>query len=419
MNDKNKWLLVLGVRDGYDLPPIAKKFLKTADGVIGSRRNLALVTPSLPATTMQQELTRPFANNIDWLKKMKIQHKKIAFVATGDPSFFGAAKILRDSFDHKGMLVVPAVSIVSMVAATIGWAIEDSITLSTHGSDVLRPIAQLVRHLHHGAKIIVIARDGAQLAAIASLLKEKKFGDSRLTIFANLGEDNEKITQLPASAVTASQQFEMDFYTIAIDAIADNNAARGQLITTAGHPVDFFNHDGQITKPETRAIILSKLQPAPKKILWDIGAGAGSVTIEWALCGGQAVAVEEKKNRYDNIITNIAQFGLQNHVIAINESAEKFLANKKNQQPDVVFVGGGVSNKKLMTMAWRSLPSHGRLVSASHSVEGQMAQHEHQQQWGGDIMTISIAEKKAMTNSKKFHAMTTQQQTTLHIVDKK
>lgn len=426
---KKKWLMILGVRTGYAVPSHAKKFLAQADVLLGNEKNIAAIIDEVPQKITRQILFRPFDKNITWLKKMANQDKKVVFAVTGDPNFFGASKIIIKHFDLEGIEIVPAISVVSQVAGKMGWAVEDVITLSTHGDETTRPIQQIVNHLHHQAKIIIIGRDGAQINSLAQLLCDKGFGKSNITIFSNLGDEQEKTTKQTAEQIIKSESRQENFYTLAISLVASQHNAG--TMTTAGHANNFFIHDGQITKPETRAIILAKLQPAPHKILWDIGGGSGSVAIEWALRGGRAITIEEKKSRYDNIKKNILQFGLGNNVVAYHNLAEKIITKliKKNPAmmndedwasypPDVIFVGGGVSNEKLMASLWQILPSGKKILSASYSLEGFAAQLQQQKKWGGDIMTVVIDEALPIGDSKKFHALTTSQKTTLHLITK-
>ncbi|MGI9461724.1 MAG: precorrin-6y C5,15-methyltransferase (decarboxylating) subunit CbiE [Alphaproteobacteria bacterium] len=420
MTNNNKWLMILGVRSGYTIPQIAEDFLKKSDAILTSKKNLSLIKNHLPKNIKIQNILRPFNKNIDWLKKQKSQGKKIIFIASGDPNFFGTSKIILQQFTKNKISIIPAVSIISLVAGKMGWAIEDCHHLSVHGSPVNRPVNQILHHLYHRAKIIIIGYDKKQIHQIADLLNNNDFGKSLITIFNQLGEDDEKILQLKSQTIHPRKNLPYNFYTLAIEVLAQNPNASSQktLMPTAGHDNMMFAHDGQITKAETRAVILAKLKPAREKILWDIGAGSGSVIIEWGLLGGQGIAIEEKKSRHQLIKQNIAHFGLEKKIITYHGSAENIMVKKNLPPPDAIFVGGGVSNEKLMTQLWQLLSDDKILLSASHSIEGFMAQLLWQKKCGGDITTITIEQKTPMKGSKKFHTMAMKQKTTLHLLCK-
>lgn len=180
-------------------------------------------------------------------------------------------------------------------------------------------------------------------------------------------------------------------------------ARGGQGIPRAtGLSDDLFVHDGQITKRPVRALALSALAPRPGERLWDIGAGSGSISVEWALCGGTATAVEMREDRAANIHTNAAAFGLAHRINVITGAAPEALAAL--EPPDAVFIGGGL-DRAMFDAIWSRLAPAARLVAHSVTLETEALLGELHRQHGGELMRVEIAHAAPLGRYRSWEAV--------------
>ena len=216
-------------------------------------------------------------------------------LASGDPFFYGVGSVLARKIPPEEMLCLPAPSSFSLVAARLGWAQQDCALVTLHG----RPLEKIIPHLQDGAKIIALSWDGATPEKLAALLTKRGFGASRLTVCEHLGGPQERVRAILARDFSLADVEALN--TMALDLVADRDARI--LPRAPGLPDDFFEHDGQITKSEIRALTLSALAPRRGELLWDIGAGSGSVAIEFMLAdeANAAIAIEANSARAQRI----------------------------------------------------------------------------------------------------------------------
>ena len=156
----------------------------------------------------------------------------------------------------------------------------------------------------------------------------------------------------------------------------------------AGLPDDAFVHDGQITKRPVRALTLSALGPRPGELLWDVGAGSGSVSVEWCLAGGRAVAIEARADRAENIRANAAAFGLSSRLTVVEGRAPEALAGLA--PPNAIFVGGG-ADAEMLTALWAAMPANSRLVANAVTLETEALLVQAQRRHGGELLRIELA----------------------------
>ncbi len=281
-----RWLSIVGIgEDGVDgLSAAARGLIGAAEIVFGGRRHLSLAAPLIRGAA------RPWPSPFDGAADEVLHHRgrQICVLASGDPFHYGVGAVLARTIDAREMIVVPAPSAFSLAAARLGWSLPETVLLSVHGRslDLVRP------HLQPGAHILALTSDGDGPSALARLLAETGFGASRLTILEALGGPRERVRATTAATYAFDAIDSLN--TIAIDVEAAPNA---RVIARAGGLADdLFEHDGQITKREVRAMTLSSLAPRRGELLWDIGAGAGSVAIEWMLADPsmRAIAIEQR-----------------------------------------------------------------------------------------------------------------------------
>jgi precorrin-6B C5,15-methyltransferase / cobalt-precorrin-6B C5,C15-methyltransferase len=377
------WLTIIGIGDDglAGLAPVARALVETAEIVVGGERHLAMVPQSQAERLPWRQ---PFAASI---AAIEARHGcRVVVLASGDPMWFGAGATLCRHFPREEMLVLPHPGAFSLAAARLGWPLAKCLTLSLHG----RPLDALRLHLTEGRRLLLLSEDGATPATVAALLTRAGWGPSRLTTLEHLGGKAE--TGHSATAAGWGDRRVADINTVALECHAAPGT-RG-LPRIAGLPDEAFEHDGQLTKREIRAATLAVLAPLPGELLWDVGAGCGSIAIEWLRADEQlsAVAIERDTSRAAIIARNAALLGVPGLEI-VRGDAPAALAGLP--RPDAVFVGGGLTDPALLPNLWQALKPGGRLVANVISTEGERALYECQAAHGGTLtrLAISRAEK--------------------------
>jgi precorrin-6B C5,15-methyltransferase / cobalt-precorrin-6B C5,C15-methyltransferase len=376
---KERWLAVVGIgEDGIDgLTPAARRLIAQAVFIVGGKRHLALAGPSKAETMIWPS---PIENALDAIEGRR--GRSVCVLASGDPFFFGVGAMLMRRFTAEEMISVPAPSAFALAASRLGWSEQDCALLTLHG----RPLEAIIPHLQPGAHIIALSWDDATPAKLAGLLTARGMGRSKLTICEAMGGQSERIR------TTEAQDFALDnvaaLNTIALEVIAEHGARI--LPRAAGLPDEWFEHDGQITKREIRAMTLSSLGPRRGELLWDVGSGSGSVAIEWMLAdpANSAVAIELRHDRAERIARNALSFGVPGLSVVTGEAPRVFA---ELAPPDAVFIGGGASAPGMVERALGALASGGRLVVNAVTIETQAACVDWRARWGGELTQIAIA----------------------------
>ncbi len=295
------WLAVVGIgEDGIaGLPPAARALVETAEVLVGGARHLGMV-PDRGAERISWE--RPLQRTIEAIEARR--GRRVTVLASGDPMWYGVGATLTRCFPGEQITVIPQPSAFSLAAARLGWPLCDCATITLHG----RPLDTVRLHLAPGRRILILSEDGATPREVASLLTGLGWGQSRLTALAHLGGSREVI--VAEDALSWGDRRVPDLNTIAI-ACRGGPGARA-LPLLAGLPDDVFEHDGQLTKREVRAATLAALVPLPGETLWDVGAGCGSIAIEWLRAGEgrSAIAIERDPARAAIIAHNAAALGV-------------------------------------------------------------------------------------------------------------
>lgn len=378
------WLTIIGIgEDGLGgLSEASRKALSSAETVFGGERHLALADVG----SRGRAWPVPFDADI----VLSCRGRPTAVLASGDPFWYGAGASLAEKLDGDEWIAHPAPSTFSLAAARLGWRLEATACLGLHAA----PFERLVPHLAQDARIICLVRDAAAMGELAKWLTERGWGGSLLWTLAALGGPREYIDQHRAAL------FAED---IAGDLVAVAVLARGGqgIPRSSGLPDDLFVHDGQITKRPVRAIALSALAPRPGERLWDIGAGSGSISVEWALCGGTAIAIEAREDRAANIRSNAAAFGLAHRITVVTGQAPDALAAL--EAADAVFVGGGL-DRAMFDAVWSRLAPGTRLVAHAVTLETEALLGELHQQHGGELMRVEIAHAAPLGRYRSWEA---------------
>lgn len=370
------WLTVIGLgEDGpAGLSPASRSALEAAEIVFGPPRHLALLQ-DLSAETRAWPV--PFADGLPMLDAL--QGRRVAVLASGDPFWFGAGSVLVRRYGVAAVTTLPAPSTFSHAAARMGWPLEETLCLGLHGA----PLSRLRPHLAPGQRAIVLLRDGAAVHDLAAYLGEHGFGQTTLTVLEALGGPRETITRTTASNLgDAAFQHPV--------AVALEIAGAGPALPrTAGRPDTLFEHDGQITKRQVRALTLSALAPRYGEHLWDIGGGAGSIAIEWCLAHAStgATVIEADATRVDRIRANADRFGVD-RLTVIHATAPDGLNDLP--PPQAVFIGGGLSDTLLHTIT-RAVPRGTRLVANAVTLDSEAVLVAHHATHGGSLSRIALS----------------------------
>lgn len=366
------WLTIIGLgEDGPEgLSPASRAAVASARAIFGGPRHLALVG----AGGRGQPWPVPF----DATPVLAHRGRPTVVLASGDPFWFGAGGSLMAHLSPGEWVSYPAPSTFSLAANRLGWRLEETLCLGLHAA----PFARLRPVLGRGVRAICTLRDGAAAADLAAWLRDNGHPNARLTVMERLGGPHERITPgLPDDPIGAP-------VSAAIEATDPG------LPGASGLPDDLFQHDGQMTKRPVRALTLSALAPRPGEVLWDIGAGSGSIGIEWLLAGGARVeALEADPTRAARARGNVEAFGLGHRHRLTEARAPEGLEGLPT--PDAVFIGGGASHDLLVRL-WDLIPPGARLVMNAVTLETEALVLDWSARHGGSLLKIDLAEPTAI-----------------------
>ena len=378
-----RWLSIIGIgEDGRaGLSPIARNLLDAAAHVIGGARHLALVGPTSGRQHVwSAPLDASLADILAW------RGTPVCVLASGDPMWFGIGATLARHVPVEEMLVVPSPSCLSLAAARLGWPLQSTPTL---GLNLPGTAPTILRHLHHGQRIFALSVDATTPAEVATLLVRHGFGASRMWVLEALGGPRERIRTMTAATLDPTPGDPLN--VIAIDVVASDMAR--PIALAAGLPDALFEHDGQLTKREVRAVTLSSLAPAPGQLLWDVGLGSGSVAIEWLLAHPttRAIGFERDVDRAARAARNAAALGVPHLDIRRGATVAMFDGVSESAgSPDAIFIGGGASEVGMMDACWAALNPGGRMVVNAVTLETETILHRAFDTWGGSLTRISI-----------------------------
>ena len=373
------WLSIIGIgEDGVEgLSPTARRLVEEAAVVFGGARHLALAGSIVNG----EPVVWPSPIEAAFPRIVAMRGRPVVILASGDPFHFGVGKQLAAIVAPQEFLCVPQPSAFSLAAAQLGWALQDVRTVSLHG----RELASVVRHLQPGARVLALSWDGSTPGKLAQLLRDRGLGDTRLTILENMGGPGQRVHHTTAKAGVAGDLAALN--TIALEVVA---GAGSKISTLAPGRNDVsFENDGQLTKPEVRAITIAALEPRYGELLWDIGLGAGSIAIEWLLCDAslRAVGIEENAARADIAARNAATLGTPELRIVHGRAPESL---QGLSAPDAVFIGGGLGDG-VLAPAWAALKPGGRIVANAVTLEAENTLLIAFQQLGGELSRIDVA----------------------------
>lgn len=375
----HRWLSIIGIgEDGRaGLSSAAAALIDGAELIIGGRRHLDLIGPT---TGEQRTWATPLDATVPLIAARR--GRPVVVLASGDPFWFGAGVTLSRAFAIDEMLVLPHPSSLSLAAARMGWALQDAVTLGLN----MRGLTPLIRrHLHDGRRILALSLNGGTGREVAAVLVTAGFGPSRITVLEAIGGPRERIRA--QSAVEFALDDVAPLNLLAIDVVAGPNARR--IPFAGGLDDDMFEHDGQLTKREIRAVTLSSLGPGAGELLWDIGAGSGSVAIEWMLAhaGNLAIGVERDAERAARAARNSVLLGVPQLDVRLGDASDMVPGLPP---PDAVFIGGGAHAPGLIDACYAALKPRGRVVVNAVTLETEAALLAAHGRLGGTLTRIGI-----------------------------
>ncbi|WP_337159982.1 precorrin-6y C5,15-methyltransferase (decarboxylating) subunit CbiE [Pseudomonas putida] len=372
------WLTVVGIgEDGFSgLGKQARRALLSASRIFGSPRQLAL----LPRCVVGERLNWPSPFSL--VPVLALHGEPVCVLASGDPMFYGVGASLARQVPAEELNVLSMPSSCALAAARLGWPLQEVQVVSI----VARPLAALNAHLYSGVRLLVLSNDGGSPAAIARQLCERGFGPSRMRVLEHLGGAEER--HLGGTAEDWPHPHTADLNLIAIDCQAAVDTPR--LSPVSGLPDSAFRHDGQLTKRDVRAITLARLAPQPGELLWDVGAGCGSIGIEWmrAHPSCRALAIEADEGRQGHIEHNRDALGVPGLQLVRGKAPE---ALAELERPDAIFIGGGVTRDGVLPLCWERLRPGGRLVANAVTVQSELALANFREAHGGELTRIHVA----------------------------
>lgn len=368
---------VVGVgADGWaGLPEASRELVRGARTLLGGTRHLA----GVPAVDGQDRLPwpSPLRENLPGL--LAGAHAPVVVLASGDPLVSGVGTTLLDVLGPDRVTVVPAVSSVALARARMGWPAERATVVSVVGRDVRLVVPALAA----GRRLLVLSSDESTPALVAALLTALGWGASWLTALGDLGAEAESRTSGTAAAWDATDVPRLHVLAVEVDGTGPGWASGGVL------PDDAFEHAGQITKRDVRASALARLAPAPGQLLWDVGAGSGSIGVEWMRADptARAVAVEPRADRVALVRANAERHGVPGLGV-VEGTAPEALAGL--ERPDAVFVGGGATGPGVLDACWDALGPGGRLVVHGVTAETEAVLLDRYRRHGGELVRLSV-----------------------------
>jgi precorrin-6Y C5,15-methyltransferase (decarboxylating) len=388
MVNRVPWLAIVGIgEDGVEgLTAAARTAIAQASCVFGGERHLALARTLIAGERVAWP--SPMTDAIPAI--LARRGTAVTVLASGDPFCFGIGSVLARAVPMAEMMCLPAPSAFSLACARLGWALPEVETISFCG----RPLEAVRPLLQPGARVLALSADHTTPAALAELLTRWGFGETRITVLEALGGPDEDSFTFKALKSIHDPVARLNLMALEV-------AGGPALPMAPGLDEDWFETDGQITKREIRALTLAALGPRRGERLWDVGAGSGSVGIEWMLrhASLRTTAIEARADRAARLARNAAALGVPGLEVRLGV-APGALAGLPG--PDAVFIGGGASNPVTSETCWSALASGGRLVINAVTLETERAVMACHAAWGGRLTRIGVERLKAIGPMQGF-----------------
>lgn len=372
-------ITVVGIgADGWSgLSERSRAAILSADEVVGSDRQLASLPREAPP---RRAWPSPITPLIDEL--VTRDAGTICVLASGDPMLHGIGATLARRIPNGRLSVISHASAFALACARMGWP-EAEVQLI---SAVARPPDVVARMLQPGRRLVVYSTGENGAAGVARVLCDRGYGLSAFVVMEQLGAGGESVSE---STADAFEDRPVDpLHAIAITCARD--LATALLPLVPGLPDEAYDHDGALTKRHIRAATLAALAPTPSALLWDIGAGSGSIAIEWlrAEATARAIALEPRPDRAERITRNAARLGVPALSVVVGTAPDALVGLER---PDAVFIGGGVTTTGVVATAWEALAVGGRIVANAVTLEGEQALIAARAVYGGELVRLEVS----------------------------
>ena len=371
------------------LSPAARALIESAALVVGGARHLMLAEPLIRG----ERLAWPSPMNAAFPAIAARRGEPVAVLASGDPYCYGVGANLRAVVPMGETFCLPAPSAFSLACARLGWALQEVVTLSFCG----RPLEAVLPRLQPGTRILALSEGTATPGALAALLCRYGFGASAVHVLEALGGPRERVRAARAEDGVPEDIGPLNL--VAVEVVAGRDARVIPL--ASGLPDTLFEHDGQITKREVRAVTLSSLAPRAGELLWDVGCGSGSVAIEWLLRHpmNRAIAVDARPDRVARAARNALALGMPSLEIVTGEAPR---ALEGLPTPDAVFLGGGAQRPGVLDAAWTALRPGGRIVANAVTIDTETVLYAAQARLGGTLTRIAVERMDQIGTMRAF-----------------
>jgi precorrin-6Y C5,15-methyltransferase (decarboxylating) len=383
------WLTIIGIgEDGFDSLGIeARAALNEAETVFGGKRHLGLLPETIVASRV------PWPSPFSAAEQLLLAERgtRVCVLASGDPMFYGVGATITRWVQPKELRIIPAPSSFAIAAARLAWPLQETALLSVHG----RPIETLHAQLFPNARLLILSNDGASPAAIARLLCQRGFGQSEITVLEHLGGPAEARHDSLARDWSLARTADLNIVAVTCRADSGTGHAGHSYSLLAGLPDEAYEHDGQLTKRDIRAVTLAHLAPLPGQLLWDVGAGCGSIGIEWMRShpACRSLSIEADAGRQQIIQRNAANLGVPSLRLIAGEAPS---ALRGLETPDAIFIGGGVTDNGVLQHCWEALRPGGRLVANAVTIQSEMLLITWRETIGGTLTRLSVEQAKPL-----------------------
>nr|WP_144294897.1 precorrin-6y C5,15-methyltransferase (decarboxylating) subunit CbiE [Rhodoligotrophos appendicifer] len=390
-----EWLHIIGIGEDGEagLSRFSSALVQTAKLVVGGQRHLEMVGHLI--TGERASWASPLDSTFPLI--LGYRGENVVILASGDPFLYGVGSSLAAIVPGDEIRSYPAVSSYSLACSRMLWTQHETSLLSLCG----RPLETLAPLLHHGHRIVALSADDTTPGKLAVFLTARGYGLSCLHVMERLGSEAERRRTVRAVDYDLWDVAKLNL--VGIEVVAGPDASIIPL--THGLQDDFFEHDGQMTKQEVRAVTLASLAPRAGEMLWDIGCGSGSVAIEWLLRHplNRAIGIERRADRARRAESNARELGATRLQVMVGSTNDVMT---DLPQPNAIFIGGGM-DEKLVDLCWDALLPQGRLVINSVSMETDMLLGQAFKRLGGKLTRISIDRLDEIGNRHAFRPMMT------------
>jgi len=383
------WLHVVGMgEDGLEgLSSAARAVVEAAEVIVGGSRH-----PGLPVAAERLDWPEAFDDLIALLRR--VAGRRVVVLVVGDPLWYSIGARIGRAIPPDEIVYHPQVSAFQLAAARMRWSLADLETLTVHG----RPVEQMIAFIQPDQRLLILATGTDTPRRIARFLTERGFGKSRMTALSAMGGPEESRIDGIAESWTAEVPA---FNTLAVECVAASDAALQPRVP--GLPDDLFRHDGTVTRREVRAATLAKLMPMRGALLWDVGAGCGSVAIEWMRAAryARAIAIEPRADRRTMAAANALALGTPKLELVDGMAPDAF---RGLPAPDAIFIGGGLS-EPVFEAAWAALRPLGRLVVNAVTPAEERLVLAIQARTGGELARLQISRREGPKAAERWQPL--------------